>query len=145
MSVFTTVDDAINSRRHFTAPTRRLQPGNTAHTPLHVRIGFNAGNPVEYGGDLFGITVQMASRVCDHAQPDQILVTGIIRELCDDSLGLPGYRDAGRAVLKGLPSAVQLYEIVWLNSLSDKSPAASFRDSDPVFANETFQRRGGIQ
>jgi class 3 adenylate cyclase len=112
MSAFTNVDEAIISALTL---QRNLETYNREHskTPLHVRVGINAGNPVEYGGDLFGITVQMAARVCDHAQPDQILVTGIIRELCDDPVGFSEYRDAGRAALKGMPSAMQLYEIVW--------------------------------
>jgi class 3 adenylate cyclase len=112
MSAFTEVTDALNSA---VTLQKQLAAYNAQHsdTPLHVRIGLNAGNPVEHAGDLFGITVQMAARVCDHARPDQILVTGIIRELCDDPAWFAEYRDAGRAALKGLPSAVQLYEIAW--------------------------------
>lgn len=112
MSAFSAVSDALNSA---VTLQRNLAAYNREHSdsPLHVRVGFNAGNPVENGGDLVGITVQMAARVCDYTQPDQILVTGIIRELCEDPPPFAVYRDAGRAALKGMPSAVQLYEIAW--------------------------------
>lgn len=105
----------VNALASAVSLQRKLAAYNEENSelPIHVRVGLNAGNPVEHGGDLFGITVQVASRVCDQADPDQILVTGIIRELCDDPLWLADYRDAGRAVLKGIPNAVQLYEIKW--------------------------------
>ena len=44
-----------------------------AETPLHLRIGLSAGEPVEDDNDLFGATVQLAARLCSHAKPDQIL------------------------------------------------------------------------
>ena len=41
--------------------------------PLKVRVGAAAGEPVEQHNDLFGCTVQLAARLCAHAQPEQIL------------------------------------------------------------------------
>ena len=49
---------------------------------LKVRVGAAAGEPVEQHNDLFGSTVQLASRLCAHAQPEQILVSNAIAELC---------------------------------------------------------------
>src|SRR5437660_7153926 len=51
-------------------------------SPLKVRVGAAAGEPVEQHDDLFGATVQLASRLCAHAQPEQILVSNVIAELC---------------------------------------------------------------
>ena len=39
--------------------------------PVKVRIGAEAGEPVENHLDLFGSTVQLAARLCSHAQPEQ--------------------------------------------------------------------------
>ncbi|HKM98872.1 MAG TPA: adenylate/guanylate cyclase domain-containing protein, partial [Candidatus Binataceae bacterium] len=50
--------------------------------PLKVRIGAAAGEPVEREHDLFGATVQLAARLCSHAQPEQILVSNVVPELC---------------------------------------------------------------
>src|SRR5437763_4422741 len=50
--------------------------------PLKVRVGAAAGEPVEQHNDLFGSTVQLAARLCAHAQPEQILVSNAIAELC---------------------------------------------------------------
>jgi class 3 adenylate cyclase len=46
--------------------------------PLKVRIGAAAGEPVEREHDLFGATVQLAARLCSHAQPEQILVSNVV-------------------------------------------------------------------
>jgi class 3 adenylate cyclase len=39
--------------------------------PVKVRIGAAAGEPVENHRELFGSAVQLAARLCSHAQPEQ--------------------------------------------------------------------------
>ena len=51
------------------------------NTPLHVRIGINAGEPVTEGNDFFGAAVQLTKRICDVASPDQILISDIVKGL----------------------------------------------------------------
>src|SRR5437764_5312754 len=51
-------------------------------SPFKVRVGAAAGERVEQHNDLFGSTVQLAARLCAHAQPEQILVSNAIAELC---------------------------------------------------------------
>jgi class 3 adenylate cyclase len=46
-----------------------------------VRIGLNAGEPIDRDGDLFGTAVQLAARVCDAGNLDQVLATQMIRDL----------------------------------------------------------------
>ncbi|MCB9269642.1 MAG: DUF4242 domain-containing protein [Lewinellaceae bacterium] len=50
--------------------------------PLHVRIGINAGEPVTEGNDFFGAAVQLAKRICDLANTDQILISEVVKGLC---------------------------------------------------------------
>jgi len=94
---------------------RRLAAYNEEHPdrPILVRIGLNAGVPVDRSGDLFGITVNLGARICAEADAGQILAAGIIQELCDDTDLLPTFRDYGRVKPKGFLSAVSLYEIDW--------------------------------
>ena len=40
--------------------------------PLRVRVGLNAGEPIEEDGDLFGATVILASRIAAKAVPDTV-------------------------------------------------------------------------
>jgi class 3 adenylate cyclase len=79
--------------------------------PLKVRVGAAAGEPVEQHNDLFGSTVQLASRLCAHAQPEQILVSNAIAELCLGK-GL-SFQDVGEVTLKGFGSPVRAHAAAW--------------------------------
>jgi class 3 adenylate cyclase len=79
--------------------------------PLKVRVGAAAGEPVEQHNDLFGSTVQLAARLCAHAQPEQILVSNAIAELCLGK-GLL-FEDFGEVTLKGFGSPVRAHAAAW--------------------------------
>lgn len=73
---------------------------------VKVRIGAAAGEPVESNRDLFGSTVQLASRLCSHAQPQQSLVSNVVAELC---IGKNfAFQDLGPVMLKGFDHAVKV-------------------------------------
>jgi len=78
---------------------------------LKVRVGAAAGEPVEPHDDLFGSTVQLASRLCAHAQPEQILVSNAIAELCLGK-GLQ-FEDLGEVTLKGFGYPVRAHAAAW--------------------------------
>jgi class 3 adenylate cyclase len=82
-----------------------------AEQPLKVRVGAAAGEPVEQNNDLFGSTVQLAARLCGHAQPEQILVSNAIPDLCIGK-GLL-FEDVGEVVLKGFGSPVRAHAAAW--------------------------------
>jgi class 3 adenylate cyclase/pimeloyl-ACP methyl ester carboxylesterase len=87
-------------------------PGADAgREPIHIRIGLNAGEPIEEGGDLFGATVIMASRIAAHAKGSEILASDVVRGLCSGKGFL--FADRGENVLRGFEDAVRLYEINW--------------------------------
>jgi class 3 adenylate cyclase len=78
---------------------------------IKVRIGAAAGEPVEHHDDLFGCTVQLAARLCSHAQPKQILVSNVVAELCMGK-GLT-FRALGEVPLKGFDRPVQVHAVEW--------------------------------
>ena len=78
---------------------------------LQVRIGAAAGEPVERAGDIFGSTVQLAARLCAHAEPMQVLVSNAVVELCIGK-GLP-FRELGEVALKGFKSRVRVHAVEW--------------------------------
>jgi class 3 adenylate cyclase len=78
---------------------------------LKVRVGAAVGEPVEQHNDLFGSTVQLAARLCAHAQPEQILVSNAIAELCLGK-GL-SFEDVGKVTLKGFGSPVRAHVAAW--------------------------------
>jgi class 3 adenylate cyclase len=105
-SVCHSVECAIAILRGFDSHNKANPEG-----AMHVRIGLSAGEPVAEDQDLFGATVQLAARLCACAQPQQIIVPSVVRELC---LGkkLP-FRSGGERELKGFDRPVQVYEVEW--------------------------------
>lgn len=79
---------------------------------IKLRAGFHAGNVISAAGDLFGDTVNIASRVASVASAGRILTTA-------PTLALVSAYDAGlvrpwrRELLKGLTEPVELIEVLW--------------------------------
>jgi class 3 adenylate cyclase len=59
--------------------------------------------------DIFGTAVQLAARVCAHAQPGQVLAANVMRELTAGKGFL--FSDLGDVVLRGFEDTVRLYEV----------------------------------
>ena len=74
--------------------------------PAHV--GVAAGPVVVQGGDYFGRTVNLASRVAAHAQAGQVLVTAPVAEAA--TTGGVTYAELGDLHLKGFTSPVRVLE-----------------------------------
>jgi class 3 adenylate cyclase len=79
--------------------------------PLSVRVGLNAGEPIEEGGDLFGATVILASRIAANAGAGEILVADTVRGLCTGK-GLV-FSDRGEFAAKGFEEPIRIYEVNW--------------------------------
>jgi len=83
---------------------------------VRVRIGLNAGEPVaeehpDGQADLFGTAVQLARRICDHAEPAQILASDVVRQLAAGKGFL--FSDIGETELRGFEDPVKLWELKW--------------------------------
>ncbi len=84
-------------------------PGRSGDCPVIVRIGAAAGEPVESDRDLFGCTVQLAARLCSHAEPEQTLVSNVVAELCMGK-GLT-FHDLGEIVVKGFDRPIRVHAV----------------------------------
>ena len=84
--------------------------------PIQVRIGMNAGEPVDEGSDLFGAAVQLARRVCDAADAERIFVSawhepkGDTQKIKEQNLANPLW-----VQLKGQKQDVS--DVVWVSSV----------------------------
>jgi class 3 adenylate cyclase len=83
----------------------------TAAEPVHIRVGLNAGEPIEEEGDIFGETVILAARVAAQAEGGEILASLAVRELCAGKGFL--FADRGETVLRGFEDPVRLFELRW--------------------------------
>lgn len=95
---------AVEIQRRF-EKRERSQPD----TPMAVRIGINAGEPIKEDHDLFGTPVNLAARLCRLAAPGQILVSNVVRELTAGK-GL-AFKRLADANLRGFPEPVPVYAV----------------------------------
>ncbi len=77
--------------------------------PLHVRMGMNSGPLIEASGDIYGTTVNAASRIVAKARSGQVLVSEGVRADSTDHLDC-AFVDRGLFWLKGLKEQWRLYE-----------------------------------
>jgi class 3 adenylate cyclase len=110
MACFLSAYKAVNCAREIQKKLKAFRDNNPDH-PLHVRIGLNTGEPVTEGDDFFGVAVQMASRLCNKAGSNQVLVSNIVKELCMGKV--INFIDLGQTELKGFSSPVSIYEVDW--------------------------------
>ena len=99
------------------APLRKAD--GSAVEPISIRVGLNAGEPIEEEGpdgrsDLFGATVIMASRIAARAKGSEILVSDNVRSLCSGK-GFT-FADRGEFAAKGFEEPVRVYEVRWRES-----------------------------
>ncbi|HWP90608.1 MAG TPA: nickel-binding protein [Thermodesulfobacteriota bacterium] len=110
MASFTSIPQAIECTIAIQKAFANYNKQNK-ETPMHLRIGLSAGEPVEEDNDLFGSTVQLASRICNYADPGQILAAEVIFNQYPGEKSL--FTDLGRIALKGFDYPVQVYEVRW--------------------------------
>ena len=108
-SVTKAVECAVALQRAF--EERNEDVGAQHAAPLQVRIGLNAGEPIEEEGDLFGATVILAARIAAEANGGEILVADTVRGLCSGKGFL--FADRGEFAAKGFEEPVRLYEVSW--------------------------------
>ena len=77
---------------------------------LAVRAGIHAGEVDRIGNQANGIAMHIGRRVCEVAQPNQVLVSSTVRDLLAGSSY--SFAAAGERELKGLNGAWQLFEPV---------------------------------
>ncbi|MCH7811310.1 MAG: adenylate/guanylate cyclase domain-containing protein [Chloroflexi bacterium] len=110
MASFATASSALNC-------AIAIQQGVAAHkeahpeSPLGVYVGLNAGEPIAEDDDLFGTSVDLAARICDRAEPGQILASDVVRQLAAGKDFL--FADLGETELRGFEDPVKLWEVRW--------------------------------
>jgi len=101
--------------------------------PLEIRIGLNAGEPIVENNDLFGLTVQLASRVCAQADKNQIFVSSVVKELAAGKNYT--FKDLGLFDLKGIDDSQHLFEVVWQKPKKKPEPPRKAEEHVPVEKN----------
>jgi Protein of unknown function (DUF4242)/Adenylate and Guanylate cyclase catalytic domain len=108
MGAFASASQAVGAAMQI---QRELRERGEEQAQLRVRIGVAAGEPVTEHDDLFGAAVQQAARLCACAQPDAILVSSGVYDLCRGK-GLP-FSDRGQIALDGFDEPIDHFEVDW--------------------------------
>jgi class 3 adenylate cyclase len=118
MSVFASADDAAAAAAEMQLRVDKLGP--EVGVRLCLRIGFHFGPVVERDNDVFGDTVNLASRLCDLASKGQIITDeDTARTLC--GVYAANLRKLFSIPVKGKEQEVDLIEITWQEATEGKT------------------------
>lgn len=81
-------------------------------TPIEMRVGLHTGEIVDVDGDVFGQNVVVAVRITDHAEPSEIVVSGLTRDLTVSGGDL-SFGPADQVELKGLSEPWRIHRVTW--------------------------------
>jgi adenylate cyclase len=109
MATFPSAESAFHAACSLRDAVENIQPLDGV--PLHIRIGFNFGPVIQESNDIFGNTVNVASRVTAKTRAGQIMATQSVFD--DLPLDLrKRMRQILRAELKGKQDRFDLYLII---------------------------------
>ncbi len=109
--VNTTGDGFVAS---FDGPARAIRCGQaiidaTRAHGIELRVGLHTGECEVRGNDLGGLAVHIAARLGSLAVPDEVLVSGTVKDLVVGS-GIE-FQDRGEHELKGVPGSWRLFRV----------------------------------
>ena len=76
---------------------------------IEIRAGLHLGECEMVGKAVRGIAVHIGARVASKAEPDEVLVSGTVKDAVTGS-GIP-FEDRGALVLKGIPGEWHLFAL----------------------------------
>ncbi|MCA9824292.1 MAG: alpha/beta hydrolase [Dehalococcoidia bacterium] len=79
--------------------------------PVRIRIGINAGEPIEEDGDLHGASVVIAKRLESAADSNGILVSDVVKQMVTGKDF--DFEDRGPVELKGFDEPVRAWAVRW--------------------------------
>ncbi len=96
---------AVGIQRDFAARNR-----SKPDVPIQVRLGLHSGEAIRDGNDFLGGSVILAARIAQQATGGEILVSAVLKELCDLS-GEFQFVDGRDVHLKGLSETRRVYSV----------------------------------
>jgi DNA-binding NarL/FixJ family response regulator/class 3 adenylate cyclase len=91
---------------------------------LVLRIGLDAGEPIEDRGDFYGTAVNVASRLCDAADDGEVLASEVVRQVAGPRVA-ELMRPSGAIRVKGLSEPVSVARVLWREDTVGEPQAAS--------------------
>jgi len=101
---------------------------------LELRVGMNVGEAIRDESDYFGRPVIIAFRLSNAAEPGQILVSYLLREVVGSRGGF-AFRALGQRALGGMREPMSVYEVDWRTghgAQAAANPKAEVGPSAPI-------------
>ena len=113
MCVFPDADTAVQAACEMQLMISANPPATGVR--VGIRIGFHFGPVLEHNGDIFGDTVNVAARMTEIAQEQQIITTGATVALLP-AIMRTGTRTLSHLSVKGKIEDVEVCEVLWQDS-----------------------------
>ncbi|MGA8862365.1 MAG: adenylate/guanylate cyclase domain-containing protein [Gallionella sp.] len=110
MAIFPSAEAAFHAACSIREAVEVNQPADAY--PLHIRIGFNFGPVIRESNDVFGNTVNVASRVSAITRAGQVMATQAVYDALPPDLRA-NLRQIMRAELKGKQDRLDLYQVIF--------------------------------
>jgi class 3 adenylate cyclase len=108
MCAFAAADEAVRAAHAMQLPPTEQRRGRE----IGIHVGGHYGPVLELDGDLYGDSVNVASRIASVAKAGQIVVTRELADrLCEELRG--SVRRLGSVVVRGRREPVQIFEYIW--------------------------------
>ena len=127
LAVFATASDAIESAVRLQRAGARLNRRTAVE--VRQRIGVTVGEVTLVDGDVRGIVVAEAARLCSAASTGQILVSDTARRT--SRRVLPEFASVGELTLKGLPEPVHGWSLEWAHAVPQATVPVRLRPPGP--------------
>jgi hypothetical protein len=85
---------------------------------VHIKVGLHSGLGLAKDNDIYGDVVNVASRVQNHAEPDQILITEELLEPARTA-GISCAK-MGREFVRGRSEPIEIYALAWSVNSADQ-------------------------
>lgn len=143
MATFPSAEAAFHAACSIRAAVENFRP--VGGLPLHIRIGFNFGPVIKESNDVFGNTVNVASRVAAITRAGQIMATQAVLDALPADLHSK-MRPILRAELKGKHDPLDLYQVIFEqeDTSSTRIGMPAFRKSPDNIDELTLRYRGRL-
>ena len=129
MAVFDSAESGFHAACDMQLRIEKLPP--VSGIKMGIRVGFHFGMAIEENNDVFGDTVNMASRMAGLAKAGQIITTAETLAPMP-SLLRQSTRDIDALSVKGKADDVQVCEVLWQESAELTMKAASISPPQPI-------------
>ena len=111
--------------------------------PVRIRVGVHTGEVVTVGGDYIGHHVNLTARIAAAADPGQVLVSAIVRDITA-SAGDLRFGPPRRVTLKGIADPVAVHRFVWGDEDTEPAPAIPVADAEMVGRQDEVRKLAAL-